>query len=189
LISSTRLLGAVLGAVVLAAVASASSVEALSDQELVSRARVVVHATVTRVTAEWDDKHTRVFTVVELTPLETLKGDAAPVVSLRLPGGTKDGIVTLVHGMPKFDEGEEVVLFVSEVHPATGVCVPVGLGQGKWKVDRDEAGRRIARRSLGGAKVIAKEGEAAPEVATERELEDLLRTIRTEVARQKEAKK
>ncbi len=187
-----RLLAALAGAAAIVAVARASTVEALSDEDLVARARTIVHASVTRVHVEWDESHTRTFTLVDLAPAETLKGDAAPVVTLKIPGGQKDGIVTIVHGMPTFSEGEEVVVFVSEAHPTAGTCVPVGLGQGKWKVERDERGNRIARRSLGGAKLVTKDGtdasDAAKKMRTERALDDLLSDVRAEVAKQKKAK-
>ena len=186
-------LGVLLASVVLAVAgfvlpARASSVEALDDQELVKRAERIVHADVLRITVEWDDAHTRLFTIVELSPRETLKGDAG-VVTLKFPGGSRDGITTIVHGMPTFKVGEEVVVFVSSRHPKSGVCLPIGLGQGKWSCETDEKGRRVARRTLHGVHLVGKPGAPDPfaRMTTETPRDELLTSVRDEVGRQRKA--
>src|SRR2546428_107957 len=90
--------------------ALASSVEPLSDEELVRRSDVIVHARVARVHVEWDSSHARLFTHVELDRKAALKGNVAAVVTLCIPGGSRDGMTTVIHGMPSFTEGEEVVV-------------------------------------------------------------------------------
>jgi hypothetical protein len=176
-----------LGLAALVGVARASSVESLPDDELVRRARIIVHADVTSVRAEWDDAHKRIFTLVDLAPRETLKGDVAPIVTMKLIGGQRDGLTMIVHGMPQFHEGEEVVVFLTPAHETSGVTLPVGLGQGKWTVTKNPQGERIATRSLAGAHIVPRPGEHPRVLATTAKLDDLLAAIRAEVARQKTA--
>lgn len=66
---------------------------------------------------------------------QTVKGDPKATVELLLPGGRLDGVRTRVPGMPDFAPGDEVVLFLSRAGE-TGAVWPIGLGQGKYSVQR-----------------------------------------------------
>jgi hypothetical protein len=52
-------------------------------------------------------------------------------------------MVDTVAGMPRFEPGEEVLLFL-HAPSALGLTSPVGLGQGKIDLVRDKSGRRVA---------------------------------------------
>jgi hypothetical protein len=60
--------------------------------------------------------------------------------------------------MPRFVEGEELLLFLSP-ESSRGWRVPVGLDQGFWKLTRDAAGRRLLERP--GSKRIREDYEEA----------------------------
>jgi len=78
---------------------------------------------------------------------------------IRIPGGQlADGSGLLVPGMPRFVEGEELLLFLSP-ESSRGWRVPVGLDQGFWKLTRDAAGRRLLERP--GSKRIREDYEEA----------------------------
>lgn len=163
-----------------------TTVEALDPEELVARAEAIVWGDVVRVQVEREGR--RIFTHVEVAPRETLKGQAAPTVSLKLPGGVLDGVAMVFHGMPRFEAGEEVVLHATPAHPRSGVRVPVGLGQGVHRVLRPAHGRALATRDTRELHMVMPGGAGARAGAREEvPLDDLLATIRAEVARQRDA--
>lgn len=77
----------------------------------------------------------------------TFLGQDLPQRVLRLPGGVlENGNGLLLPGMPSIVEGEDVLLFLSDTG-ATGVRMPVGLSQGKFRVEASLDGtRRLSRR-------------------------------------------
>lgn len=173
-------------AVVLLPLSSARSttVEELTSAELVARSELIVWGDVVSVRAGWDDRHTRIFTHVEVTSRESLKGDVR-LVTLKLPGGEADGLVSVIHGMPQFRQGEEVVVHLTAQHPRSGVRLPVGLGQGVHRVLRPANGPVVAARDTRELHLV-RPGVAGgqPGTSSEVELDTLLRSIRDEVARQ-----
>jgi hypothetical protein len=68
---------------------------------------------------------------------------------LTLTGGVLDGIVMRIPGMPRFEPGERVVLFLKE-KPRGGYTV-VGFEQGRFRVEEDADGTPIAVRRVRGA--------------------------------------
>jgi hypothetical protein len=176
-------------AVVLLPLSSARSttVEELSAADLVARSELIVWGDVVSVRSGWDDRHTRIFTQVEVTSREGLKGPpgATGLVTLRLPGGEVDGLVSVIHGMPQFRQGEEVVLHLTERHPRSAVRLPVGLGQGVHRVLRPANGPVMAARDTRELHLVRPGVSGGqPGASSEVELETLLRSIRDEVARQ-----
>jgi hypothetical protein len=77
----------------------------------------------------------------------TFLGEERAERVLRLPGGVlENGNGLLLPGMPTLVAGEEVLLFLSDTG-STGVRMPVGLSQGKFRVETSLDGtRRLSRR-------------------------------------------
>ena len=73
---------------------------------------------------------------------QSLKGDAGLRLELHLPGGLLQGVLSHIAGMPVFDPGDEVVLFLTATNEL-GHAWPVGLAQGRFSIVRD--GRDIPR--------------------------------------------
>ena len=63
-------------------------------------------------------------------------------LTLRLPGGERDGTVTRVAGMPVFQIGEEVLLFLE---PVAGGWIPTGLGQGVFRLVHFENEKTVSQ--------------------------------------------
>jgi hypothetical protein len=122
-----------------------SVVEALDVDVLAARADVVVRATVQRVEPYLDR---RVRSVITLSTVESWKGLAPDTIRLDQPGGRLPDIGTLVFGMPRFEVGEDVVVFLS--WPEGGSPRVLGLAQGKvdvlddGSIDRDVSGLALA---------------------------------------------
>jgi hypothetical protein len=98
-------------------------------------------------------------TEVTLRILRRHHGTGPTLQVIRVPGGQlADGSGLLVPGLPRFVEGEELLLFLSP-ESTRGWRVPVGLDQGYWKLTRDAAGRRMLERP--GSQRIREDYEAA----------------------------
>lgn len=98
-----------------------------------------------------------------------LWGEAGVRISVRLPGGvlpeSLGGGGLLLPGMPTIAAGEELLLFLSEPSPG-GLRVPVGLAQGKLRVERDASGARtLVREQLGLELVDPRTGAVEPAAA------------------------
>ena len=116
---------------------AASSVVQMDLEDLATRAdRIIVGACEGSITEEADGLlHTR----TTFTVRRALKGPAQDRISVLFPGGESDGVRQWISGMPAFEPGEEVVLFLSA--PDRGGRVwPIGLAQGKFEIWRDDDG-------------------------------------------------
>lgn len=119
--------------------ASATTVIPLTDASLASGADMVVLGVVTSIDVAHYPIGPGVFTEVEIVVDERL--DAAvttPTILLRIPGGSSPESTVIVPGMPEFEIGEEVVVFLETLPQAFGpdagiAFIPHGLQQGVWR--------------------------------------------------------
>jgi len=140
--------GAMISGLVLLLVASpvdSSTTLEMGIVDLAERAEWVVHARVVD-SESWKDGIA--WTRVRLEVLDEWKGEGPERLELTQPGGFTGDFGTLVFGMPRFELGEEVALFlVGDV----GAQRVLGLSQGKFSVDsqggvsRDLDGLALAR--------------------------------------------
>lgn len=182
-------IAALCAALLLSLPASATAVKKLSEAELVSAAKLIGHLECVSSSAEWGPEGKRIFTRVRFSVRGVLKGDAElRDLEVLLPGGERDGMSYAIHGMPQFQPGEEVVLFLTAEHPKSKICLPVGLGQGLYRIRR-EAGK--APRALRDTRslLLVQEGERSPEQGRlERlDLDELLGSVRSEIGKQRTA--
>ena len=120
-------------------------------------------------------------TDVTFTVSRVLKGRVSnSLFSLRLIGGRGKKHSLSIPGQPRFEKGEEVVLFLEWTGTGYALC---GMGQGKYTVALDEEARKVAARSLAGLTLMRKEaggplarapdGEAESPVLLEDLFEDI----------------
>ncbi|MBK7644810.1 MAG: hypothetical protein IPJ19_17510 [Planctomycetes bacterium] len=84
----------------------------------------------------------RIETEITLSVSKRFWGDCPKVLVVRVPGGVlPDGRGLLLPGMPSFAQGEELLLFLSEASP-NGTRMPVGLAQGRLRVERRTDGSK-----------------------------------------------
>lgn len=115
--------------------------------ELTKYADLAVQGTVESIRSTMEDQ--RIFTYIDVRVSETLKGRAeSPIVTLKLYGGTHDGLTTIVMGAPCFREREEVVVLLKALGRSTYAVV--NLAEGKFSVERNGKGPPVVRRRLGG---------------------------------------
>lgn len=109
----------------------AATVLRLDLKGLTAASDAVVHGDVQSVQSRIEDG--RVFTYTDIAVHEALKGKVSDVVQLRQLGGETDTLATWVAGMPRFTQGEEVLVFLEDVGDGDAYVV-TGMMQGKFKV-------------------------------------------------------
>lgn len=117
-----------------APMALATTLIAMDVPALTRASDLVVRGTVVRVEARWTNDGRRIITDNEILVAEVLKGAVSKktVVAMQ-PGGEVGDVGQLVHGVAKFNVGDEVVVFLEARGERAFV---VGLAQGRFVVDR-----------------------------------------------------
>ena len=124
---------------ILAAVgsANASTVRQVSFDELVARSELVFHGRVIRVQSQQAPDTQSIYTEVEFQIIEQLIGQVpGDTLKLIFPGGQKDGIKVVVHGLKLPQHGEEGVYFAENTSQRM-VNPFYGWTQGQFLVTRD----------------------------------------------------
>ncbi len=129
-----------------AGTARASTVEYLDVEQLSERASYIYQGVIVDRSHSVVDEQTPVtkirlaLTRVMKTRVTETPSEGWPeTIDVLLPGGVAEGRRFEISGMPRFHEGEEVILFLSTADEA-GCHWPIGLGQAKFQIVR-EAGR------------------------------------------------
>lgn len=121
--------------------------------QLTHKSESIVRGTVTSVEARWSADRSRIVTEVQVQVAERLKGSPPETVILIHPGGVVGDIGQHVAGVPEFQAGEDVVLFL-ESHGGAAFRVS-GFSQGKYRLARNEDGVLMAHPGfLGSARVL-----------------------------------
>ncbi len=148
--------------------ARATVIQRVDFDTMTERASLVFYGTVTErfthyrsregagsraivTTTSFDVHHVLKGPGAEGTPVG--KGESIPLraFQLTLAGGSLDGLMARIPGMPEFTPGERVVLFL-EATPRGGYAV-LGFDQGRFLVEDDADGTPIAVRRVRGAAV------------------------------------
>lgn len=147
-------LGALAALVLLVGAASATLVVRLDLPQLVSRAALVVEGRCLAVTASEDDRGV-IQTELEFYVERGRKGSQdGEFLRFRVPGGSLSGRTLSIPGLPVFEPGDEAFLFLS-AESGRGWRLPVGLGQGVYRMSRDPAtGARGLARDLTGLEFV-----------------------------------
>lgn len=143
-----------LGALLAVGAASATTMIALSVDELAQRSDQVVKGRVVATEPRSSEDGRRITTVVTLQVDETWKGTPADEVRILALGGTLDGISQVVTGAARFEEGEEVVVFLRRLRTEEPLSEVVGMAQGKLSVERNGEGVLVAVPSLKGLDLV-----------------------------------
>ena len=138
----------------LAGTAQRMDIEALVDTaELVLEGRVIMSRTLR-------DSEGMIVTDYELEVQRTFLGEHMNRRSLRLPGGLLEcGEGLMVPGLPSMGLGEDVILALS-APGVSGVRLPTGLTQGKFKIMVGTFGLPVAVRDGSGSTLVTPQGQA-----------------------------
>ncbi|TAK61360.1 MAG: hypothetical protein EPO24_05865 [Bacteroidetes bacterium] len=121
----------------------------LSVQQLSKHSDCIVVGVVSDVKYERSKATGMLITLTTVTLSRTLKGSPAMTVVIQTPGGRENGRTRFVLGMPSFEIGEEVVLFLKKrsLSEYYGVA---GWSQGKFTVTKDPTSSQKVAVSDGG---------------------------------------
>lgn len=117
----------------------ATTVQRFALEELTGNAENIFLGTCQTASTEQVDG--QLFTRYRFAVTETIKGEQRPNLELLLPGGEFQGTRVRIPGMPAFVPGEEMVLFLTAENQL-GHAWPVGLGQGKFRIQRRGAAKQ-----------------------------------------------
>lgn len=112
----------------------------LTLDDLTEKAKVIVIGKVESIESRWNEEHTMIFTYVDIIPNSFLKGFiGGGKITVKLLGGSVGDIETVVLGSPRFENGEETVLFLNSGYGEwfQNFYAVVGLAQGKFDVSYD----------------------------------------------------
>ncbi len=127
--------------------AEATTVMAVSMQELVAVSGLVVRGRVASVAPVWANG--RPEREITLRIETTFKGQSSePVVTFRSEGGRVGRWASVVAGAPAFEAGQEVVVLLER--RSDGAWTPAGLSLGVFVVEPAAGGGLQARRSFDG---------------------------------------
>ena len=138
--------------------ATATTVQKFSRQDLAKKSESIVIGKVEDVSSRQDAANKEIYTYITLSVSESVKGaKGEKLVTIRQLGGTVGNIISAVPGMPTFKPGEQVVVFLSPKDQA-GYPWVMGLQQGKYSVLTDDNGVKFVRNELDGLKLLSVDG-------------------------------
>jgi hypothetical protein len=141
--------------VALVAPAHASQVRRLNLEQMTQHASRILHGRCTSVTASVDPDLHQTVTLVTLVPYRSMKGAVHGKLTIKLLGDqtSQAPVSEATEGIPSFEEGEEVVLFLYG-DSRSGLTSPVGFGQGKFKILPDKNRKLQAVNGFGNEKLL-----------------------------------
>jgi hypothetical protein len=130
------LVGLSLGLVVFLGVsppAEASLFLAMTPEELIEQSDAVVQGRVIHQQSRWDEQGRLIVTEATVRVDEFIVGKGPPVLKVRTFGGEVDGFHVEAVGFPRFNDGEEVILFLKRDEEIQASRI-VGYQQGHFEV-------------------------------------------------------
>lgn len=159
-----------------ASVASATTLQRLSLEDLARESTAVVRGRVARVTV--DHSGSLLYTVARVEVETSWKGAAAESIEVSSPGGVWQGMEQRFPGAPRLQNGQEYILFLWR--GPSGRVQLTGFSQGVFEIYRDNAGMARVRREAVSEELLLPDGNG-PQAASQQldlplsELDRLLR--------------
>jgi len=112
-------------------------------EQLVDQAQEIFQGSVTKVDSQWigegADRHIVSYITFEVK--DALKGAPGKSYTMRAFGGTVDGETMMIGDGPKFEVGDEDIVFVE--NNGSQVVPLVGLMHGRFHVRKDQSGKAM----------------------------------------------
>ena len=111
----------------------ATTLTRLSLDQLAAAADNVARVRCASAETRWENGS--IWTVTTFVIVETMKGNLPAQVTVHLPGGRLGHLTATVDGTPKFEPGDESILFLE--HTGSGEFSVAGWVQGSFRITRD----------------------------------------------------
>jgi len=111
----------------------ATTLVRLSLDQLAAGSDAVARVNFASSESRWENG--TIWTITTVKVAETLKGDLPAEISVRLPGGRVGHLTSTVEGTPKFNPGDDAVVFLKRLR-AGGFTV-AGWVEGTFRISRD----------------------------------------------------
>ncbi len=129
------------------AASHATTVKRLSEEDLINEADRIVKVVLKEPgKSAWDSGHQRIYTTYSFEVREDLAGTGEKYLDLLQPGGEVDGIGQRAEGVPTFNLGDHVVLFLRKTDVGYQV---IGLTQGVFESRNDGGVEKFIQRLEG----------------------------------------
>ena len=109
--------------------------------EMVQGSQLVIHGRVIDVRGQQTGDRRSIETVVTVAVSEAFKGRPGESVTFRMPGGEVGRYRRVIVGVPRFENGDDVIVFLRGGAPAMPTVF--GLSQGLYRVARSVDGRVV----------------------------------------------
>jgi len=86
-------------------------------------ADLIITGKVTQQNSNWNENKTRIYTTATIQVEESIKGNSQSLVEVRYPGGEVGDVGELYTHMPKFENNEEVLVFLKKDEKSTSYKV------------------------------------------------------------------
>ena len=106
-------------------------------KSLVAGADTIIQGRAEAVYSQWDSDRRVIYTYISIGVDEILKGESRRSLLIKQLGGTVGSLVMTVSGMPGFEVGAGVIVFLED--SGNGTFQIVGLNQGKYVIAEDSA--------------------------------------------------
>ena len=126
--------------------------------EMVQGSQLVIHGRVVDVRGQQTSDRRSIETIVTVAVSEALKGRPGDSVTFRMPGGEVGRYRRVIVGVPRFENGDDVIVFLRGGAPAMPTVF--GLSQGLYRVARTADGRAVVApapliaRSAGAERIV-----------------------------------
>ena len=160
--------------------ARATISRAVEFDEKVEQAASIVVGRVVSQQSSWDASRQRILTYSKIAVEKTLKGSPAQEITIVTPGGTVGDIAQDYVGVPRFQTGDENVVFVRQTGAGPTVLF---FDQGAYRVEKDSGGERIVKPLVSSAVLVDVQRGVAAAPESSRSLRDFERSVRESVGR------
>ncbi len=127
--------------------AQATTLVRMNVDQLTASAAVVARVRCLSNESRWDEGQIWTFTTFEV--IETLKGDVPKQITVRLIGGKVGHLISHVAGVPRFEPGEQAILFLEPTR--AGDLSVTSWAQGTFRIRRDpDTGRETVTQDISG---------------------------------------
>lgn len=118
--------------------ALATTIVPFTQEDLITRADLVVQGRILDVRSFWNKEKTAILTEARVQVEDTLVGKSGPVIAVRTIGGQVGDVRIVFEGGPELKAGDRQLLFLKK-HP-DGALRVLGARQGQYRIRSNQQG-------------------------------------------------